>query len=347
MHPEAGLAMATLRASELTFLPRLRLAELPTPHEPAPRLGAAIGSNALSIKREDLSGLGLGGNKPRQIEAIFAAAQAAGCNAVVTTAGAQSNFCRATAAAAARLGWRCVLLLRGSDDTAAQGNLLLDRVFGAEVHWIDVSDPYSDEIQHRLDALVADVAADGDRPYLIRLPGVTGPLAAAAAVSLADELLDQWARPANYVVVAAGSGLTAAGLVAGFARAGVPTSVIAISVQQSTDFIAPLILRRAEEALELLGQSCVVDRLRLIVLDRFIGPGYGMPTDASLDAIATAGRFAGLVLDPAYSGKALGGLVALLAEGEIGPRDHVTFIHTGGAPGLFVAARQVAASLGG
>jgi 1-aminocyclopropane-1-carboxylate deaminase/D-cysteine desulfhydrase-like pyridoxal-dependent ACC family enzyme len=347
MHPKAGLGMATLRASELASLPRLRLAELPTPLEPAPRLGAAIGSTALSIKREDLSGLGLGGNKPRQIEAIFAAAEAEGCNAVVTTAGAQSNFCRATAAAAARLGWRCVLLLRGSDDTAAQGNLLLDRVFGAEVHWIDVSDPYSDEIQRRLDAMVADVAADGDRPYLIRLPGVTGPLAAAAAVSLADELLDQWARPADHVVGAAGSGLTAAGLVAGFARAGVPTKVIAISVQQPTEFIAPLILKRAAEALELLGVGGVVDRSRLVVHDRFIGPGYGMPTDASLGAIATAGRFAGLVLDPAYSGKALGGLIALLAEGEIGPHEHVSFIHTGGAPGLFVAARQVAASLAG
>lgn len=344
---EARAGMPTVPAREAAALPRLRLAELPTPLEPAPRLGAAIGSTALAVKREDLSGLGLGGNKPRQIEVIFGAAEAAGCNAVVTTAGAQSNFCRATAAAAARLGWRCVLLLRGSSDTPVQGNLLLDWVFGAEVHWIDDFDPYSDAIQHRLEDLVADVAGDGDRPYLIRLPGVTGPLAAAAAVSLADELLAQWARPADHVVVAAGSGLTAAGLVAGFARAGVPTRVIAISVQQPTDFIAPLILMRAGDALGLLGGCGVVDQSRLVVYDRFIGPGYGAPTDASLGAIATAGRFAGLALDPAYSGKALGALVALLAEGEIGPHEHVTFIHTGGAPGLFGAARQVTAALAG
>lgn len=332
---------------DAAVLPRLRLAEWPTPLEPSPRLGAAIGASALSVKREDLSGLGMGGNKPRQLEVILAAAEAEGCKAVVTTAGAQSNFCRATAAAAARLGWRCVLLLRGNGDDAVQGNLLLDLVFGAEVHWIDISDPYSDEIQSRLDALVEGVEADGGRPYLIRLPGVTGPLAAAAAVSLADELVEQWSRPADHVVVAAGSGLTAAGLVAGFARAGVPTRVVAISVQQPTEFIAPLILKRAREALELLGGDGIVDPSRLIVHDRFIGAGYGIATDASLSAIATAGRSAGLVLDPAYSGKALAGLSALLAEGEIGSDEQVTFIHTGGAPGLFAAASQVSSALEG
>ena len=149
------------------------------------------------------------------------------------------------------------------------------------------------------------------------------------------------------VVVAAGSGLTAAGLLAGFAVAGIPTRVLAVSVQQPKSFIEPLILKRAKEAVDLLGGVGAIDRSRLIVTDQFIGTGYGVPTDASLEAIATAGKYAGLVLDPAYSGKALGGLMALLANRTIGPEVKVVFIHTGGAPGLFAQAGDVSLVLAG
>src|SRR5690606_24016323 len=120
------------------------------------------------------------------------------CDAMVTTAGAQSNFCRATAAACAELGLRCVLLLRGAPQ-ALTGNLLLDRLFGAEIEWIDTADPYADEVQVRLEAICERLRSEGARPSLVRLPGATGALAAAAAVSLADELLGQWDRPAAHV----------------------------------------------------------------------------------------------------------------------------------------------------
>ena len=344
---QASLDLRQESAGGKFMLPRLRLAELPTPLELAPRLGEAIGASSLSIKREDLAGLGLGGNKPRQLEVILAAAQAGGCNAIITTAGAQSNFCRATAAACAILGWRCVLLLRGSPDNKITGNLLLDRLFGAEVHWIDTADPYADAIQVRLDALTAEVAAGGHRPYLIRLPGVTGPLAAAAATTLADELIEQWDRPAAHVVVAAGSGLTAAGLLAGLASRGVSTRVLAISVQQPRSFIEPLILRRAGEALALLGANAPVNPAQLVVDDRFIGKGYGVPSEGSLTALRLAGRSAGLVLDPSYSGKTFAGLMSYLADGTIGRSEPIIFVHTGGAPGLFAQADVVAAALAG
>lgn len=329
-----------------TKLARLRLAELPTPLEAAPRLGAALRCRSLLVKREDQSGLGLGGNKPRQLEVILAEAEAAGCDTIVTTAAAQSNFCRATAAACARLGWHCVLLLRGTPDTEIAGNLLLDRIFGAEIHWIDTTDPYSDEVQTRLDTLMDDARNAGRKPHMIRLPGVTGALAAAAAASLADELIAQWDRPADSVVIAAGSGLTAAGLLAGFAIAGLPTEVIAISVQQPRSFIEPLILKRASEAVALLGGTCQIDPQRLVVDDRQIGPGYGLASEASCEALSLGGRCEGLVFDPAYSGKALAGLKARLAEGSIGPDAAVTFIHTGGAPGLFARSATVADALG-
>jgi 1-aminocyclopropane-1-carboxylate deaminase/D-cysteine desulfhydrase-like pyridoxal-dependent ACC family enzyme len=323
----------------------LRLALLPTPLEDHPRLGAAIGSPALMMKREDLSGLGLGGNKPRQLEVILAAAADAGCDALVTTAGAQSNFCRVTAAACARLGWRCVLLLRGAPPEDVTGNLLLDHLHGAEIHWIDTTDPYTDAIDERLGALADDLRAAGRRPFVVRLPGATGPLAAAAAVSLADEILAEWPRPAAHVVIATGSGLTAAGLVAGFARAGVATRVLAVSVQQQRPFIEKLILRRADEALRMLATPTSIDPTRLHVDDAFIGAGYGVPSPASLSAMALAGRLAGLVLDPAYTAKALACLIARLGDGRIAPDEPVVFVNTGGAPGLFAHAAAVQATL--
>ena len=325
-------------------LPRLRLAQFPTPLEEMPRLGAAIGSSRLLVKREDQSGLGLGGNKPRQLEVILADAKAKGCDTIVTTAAAQSNFCRATAAACAVLGWRCVLLLRGHADAPVVGNLLLDHLFGAEVHWIDTADPYSDAIQQRLDALIEGARAAGQAPYLVRLPGVTGPLAAAAAASLASEILSQVEAP-DWVALATGSGLTAAGLLAGFACAGVATRVMAISVQQPTEFIAPLILQRAGEAAAILGIPATIDPSRLVVDDRFIGEGYGIPSVGALAALQLAGRKAGLVLDPVYTGKAFHGLTECLREEHIGAGESVIFFHSGGAPGLFARSDIVAPAL--
>ncbi len=257
---QAGLDMRTCAGHDVTRTPAVEAG----PASDAAGRGAAPRRRdrlpaASCVKREDQSGLGLGGNKPRQLEVILADAKAKGCDTIVTTAAAQSNFCRATAAACATLGWRCVLLLRGQADAPVVGNLLLDHLFGAEVHWIDTTDPYSDAIQQRLDALLDAAHAAGHAPYLVRLPGVTGPLAAAAAASLADEILSEAEAPPDWVVLAAGSGLTAAGLLAGFAGAGVATRVMAISVQQPTDFIAPLILRRAREAAALLDISADID----------------------------------------------------------------------------------------
>lgn len=320
-------------------LPRSGLACLPTPLQPAPRLGAELGIE-LAVKREDQSGLGQGGNKAREIEVLLAEAVAAGASTVLTTAGAQSNFCRTFAAGAARLGLRCILLLRGRGDAAVTGNLLLDRLFGAEIHWIDTGDPYDPAVLDRLEALAREA---GGRSHIVQLPGSAGPLAAAAAVSLAAELAMQWAQPAGHVYLACGSGLTAAGLLLGFAAMGLPTRVIAVSVQQPAAFILPLIRRRAQEAAALLGLDVELGADRLTVEDGFIGPGYGLPSPASLSALTLAGRSEGLVLDPAYTGKALAALVAHAAAGGLaGP---VTFVHSGGAPSLFAHGGEVAAHL--
>lgn len=329
----------------LPDLPRVPLIRAPTPLFAMDRLAAAVGVASLVVKREDLSGFAMGGNKPRQLEAIVADAREAGADTLITTAAAQSNFCQATAAAAAHLGWRCLLLLRGATDTTVQGNLLLDHIFGAEVEFLDTDDPYDPLIPKRLAATAERVRARGGSPYIIHLPGRTGPLTAAAAASGAAELGDQFGALAavpEAVYLAVGSGLTAAGLILGFKHLGVATRVVGISVQQPGDFLRPLMVERTNAAAALLGIATRVGADDFDLDDGYIGAGYGRPSPAAMDAIATAGRHGALVLDPSYSGKALAGLIGHIRDGRLDRKAHVAFVHTGGAASLFAHADAVA-----
>jgi 1-aminocyclopropane-1-carboxylate deaminase/D-cysteine desulfhydrase-like pyridoxal-dependent ACC family enzyme len=328
-------------------LQRLRLASLPTPLEAAPRLGAALGIR-LFIKREDCSGYGLGGNKLRKLDFILADALARGHDAVVTTAGLQSNFCRALAAAAAKLGLGCGLLLRGQAPNHVQGNLLLDHLFGATVRYTDVTDPWDPRVKSELAALAESLRASGRNPAIVHLPGVTAPLAAAAWASGAEELDAQW-RDADIdpdrLYVAVGSGLTLAGLALGLKVAGRRCRVIGISVQQPAARIVPWVVESANAASRLAGFAMPFSAGDFDVDDRHIGAAYGVPSEASLAAVAMAGRYEGLVLDPVYTGKALGGMIAQVREGSVMPGQTIVFLHSGGTPGLFVHADAVAQEL--
>ena len=318
-------------------LARVPLGQFPTPLEAAPRLAAQLGSAPLWVKREDQSGLALGGNKPRQLEFLMAAAIADGAQAVITTAAVQSNFCRACAAAGARLGIQVGLLLRGSGQEELQGNYLLDMLLGAEVRFIPTADPYDPRVPVWLDEFVADFAQRGIRAQVLHLPGATGTLGAAAMVCTGEELARQFSELAmvpRAVFVAAGSGLTAAGLALAFKTMGLPTRVVAISVQKDADFIAPLIARRANAAAHLLGLATRVDESDFEVDDRFVGAAYGVPTQAGVDAIRLAGRTEGLLLDPVYTGKAFAGMLAQLREGRWPGSAPLVFFHSGGAPAL-------------
>lgn len=323
-----------------------RLAPLgrwPTPFEPAPRLSAAFGRE-IWFKREDLAGPALGGNKIRQLEWLLGEALAEGADTVLTTAGAQSNFCRALAGAAARLGLACTLVLRGPPP-ARQGNLLLDAVFGAEIHFVESADPWDPRLAAALDGAAASLRARGRRPYAIHLPGASAALATQAWAAAAPELDADW-RAAGIdpgaLVVAAGSGLTAAGLALGLARLGRRCRVLAVSVQQPRVRLAPWMADVVHRAAGRAGWT-VPETLPLDVDDRAIGPGYGVPSAASLGALLQVARCEGVVLDPAYSGKAMAGLVAALRDGGL-PAGPVVFLHSGGLPGLFAAADAVAAS---
>ena len=333
------------RVDSLTAgLARVPLAQWPTPLEAAPQLSAALGGPPLWVKREDLSGLALGGNKTRQLEFLMAAALAEGAQALVTTAAVQSNFCRACAAAGAKLGVKVGLLLRGSPDDDLQGNYLLDKVLGAELRFIDTRDPYDPRVPGWLDEFVADFRARGLATQVLHLPGRSGTLGAAAMVCTGEEMARQFAQQGllpQAVFAAVGSGLTVAGLVLAFKALGVPARVVGISVQRPADFIKPLIVERANAAAALLGLALRVQAADFDIDDRFMGSGYGVPSQGAVEAILLGGRTEGLVFDPVYSGKALAGMLALVRDHSWRGAAPLVFFHSGGAPGLFASAAQM------
>ncbi len=316
----------------------------PTPLEPAPRLAAALGLGVLWVKREDLAAAGFGGNKLRQVRVLLSEAAAAGADTVVTTAASQSNFCRALAGGAARAGLGCALLLRRAGGTALQGNLLLDRIFGARIAWTDATDPWDPAIGQELEALAEMLRAEGRRPFVIRLPGHSAARAAAAWAEGAAELAAALAATGaaqHVVTVACGSALTACGLALGLPRAGQRARVRGVSVQQPVARLRPWCEGVIEGAAGLLGWPRAGAGARLLLTDDQVAPGYGQPSEASRAAVRLAGRTEGLVLDPVYTGKALAGLAD--AVGGAVPRGgSAVFIHSGGAPSLFLHAAEMA-----
>lgn len=300
---------------------RVRLGSWPTPLEPAPRLAERIGLDPddLWFKRDDLTGLGGGGNKVRKLEYTVGAALAEGADTLVTTGAAQSNHSRATAAAAARLGLGCELVLAGEPSGALRGNLVLDALLGARLHWSEDPGGYAARLVDRL-------GAAGRRPYLVPFGG-SGPVGARGYLDCAEELARQ-APDLAHVVVAVGSGGTMAGLVAGLGAArvlGVETGAVDDAAERVTGMV------------EALGGSADGLRLR----GDQVGEGYGVLTDAARTALRDAARHGGVVLDPVYTAKAFAGLVAAVADGSIKSRRRTVFLHSGGLPGLFGHAGAV------
>lgn len=299
---------------------RIPLAQLPTPLEEAPRLSEALGVRVL-IKRDDLTGLALGGNKARKLEHLVADAQAQGCDVLIAAGGAQSNFARMTAAAAARLGMQCHLVLGGHAPERASGNLVLDRIFGATLHFAGSGD------WRVLEAGVEKLAQTlGRTAYPMPIGGATA-VGALGYVLAADELMAQLPEPPDWLVVADGSGGTHAGLLAAL-----PARVKVLGV----DVARPPVPHRqripalAARTAQLAGRALPGGELHLV---DHTGTRYGDVTEECLDSIRLAARTEGLLLDPVYSGKAMAGLRAAVREQRVSGT--VVFLHTGGAPALF------------
>lgn len=318
---------------------RLPLAVLPSPLEPADRLGAALGMEpgALWVKRDDLTGLGGGGNKARKLEYLCADALGRGADVLVTGGGPQSNHVRMTAAAANRLGLGCAVVMAGSRPATASGNVLLVELLGPDVTWTGGAEGPMNyyAIEAAIDEAADRLAADGRRPYRMPIGGAS-PVGALGYVRAAAELRGQaGAGPPggiDVVVLADGSGGTHAGLAAGL---GDLALILGVDVGARPDLDVTVPARAAEAAA--LGGLPAPDGNVRIDHDR-IGGGYGAPTDECREAVLLAARSEGLILDPVYTGKAMAGLVAARRDGSIGASTRTVFLHTGGMPALFAPA---------
>jgi len=325
----------------LDSFPRVSLAYLPTPLEEAPRLASAMGVRRLWVKRDDCTGLAMGGNKARKLEFLVADALRAGADTLLTTGGVQSNHARMTAAAACKHGLRCLLFLSDEEPPAAQGNLLLDRLFGASVRFMPAVTLAEQDAA--MAEAAAELAARGQKGYIIPVGGST-PLGCLGYVSAVRELAEQAAaqgcNPAA-MALAVGSCGTLAGVLLGAAEWLPGCRIFGISVSRPAGGAAAQTARIATEAAQALAiprQWTVAD---ILVSDEWLGPGYGVATAEGSAAVRLAARTEGLVLDPVYTGKALAGLIGLVRRGEIAADGEVLFWHTGGAPAIFARPEVV------
>lgn len=341
---------ATLELPELEAIARVRLAALPTPLEPAVRLSNMLGITLL-IKRDDLTGLAMGGNKARKLEYLIADAISQNATMILATAAVQSNFCRMTAAAARRVGLRAGLLLRGTPDAPLQGNLLLDHLFGAEIRFVNELDPYASVHQHELRRWAVEERARGERPYVIQLHGGSpmGALATLAYTAASSELSTQCreldVRP-DHLYVPVGSGSTLAGLALGTRQTANPlsaTRLVGILVAAAMDAVRPRIREFIDAAATHSGLNAPGDGAYSLD-DTHRGRGYGVPTQAALRAIHLAAETEALLLNPVYTGKTFSALLSDVASGAIRPGESVIFVNTGGDPLLFSFAEQLDAS---
>ena len=342
---------AALR-STLAAVARQHLADLPTPLQEARRLRDALGgvrkAPRIFIKRDDLTGLALGGNKARKLEFLVADALKQGARALITTGATQSNHARMTAAAACVAGLECHLVLTSkSDDPPLQGNLLLDRVYGATVHHVPVPDDPrlalgNDEATVR--AVEVALQSAGKAPYIIAVGGssAVGALGyTLATVELIEQLSAAQVRPSR-LYYASGSRGTQAGLTLGAKICEAPYRVYGIAVSTGEPEKTHRAMNAANGAAAILGVATRVEYADLFTDNDFIGEGYGIPTPECLETIALLARTEGILVDPCYTGKGLAGLLAHVRSGALTPDDTVVFLHTGGAPGMFTTdfARQ-------
>jgi D-cysteine desulfhydrase family pyridoxal phosphate-dependent enzyme len=341
------VSAATARVRDaLGRQPRIPLATLPTPLHDAIRLREALGGPArcprILIKRDDLTSLGLGGNKARKLEYLVADAKAQGATTLVTTGAVQSNHARMTAAAACVAGMRCVLVLTTTTERPAiAGNLLLDKLYGAEIRLVPSIDPMfavgNDE------PVVADVVAEekaaGRVAYVIPVGGSSG-IGVFGYVSGTAELVDQLSEARvspSRLYYASGSRGTQAGLTLGAKLCAAPYRVYGVAVSGGEPEKIERARRIANEAAQRLGLPERLEFSDLVTDQNFIGEGYGIPSDAALEAIRILGTTEAIVLDPCYTSKAMAALIQHTRGGELAASDCVVFLHTGGMPALFTA----------
>ncbi len=322
----------------LTRFPRRRYTPGPTPIEPLTRLSRELGGPEIWIKRDDLLGLAGGGNKTRKLEFLVADAMAKGFDTLVTTGAIQSNHCRLTAAAAAKEGLKCRLVLEqrvaGSYDAKASGNNLLFDLLGVEAVQVVEADT---DLAAAMQAIVDDLAKKGRKAYVIP-GGGSNALGAVGYAACAQELMGQLfdaQLSLDHIVCASGSAGTHAGLLAGLVGLNTGIPVTGISVRRPRVEQESLVRSLTKDCADVLGTASPTRR-DVAVLDDWVGPGYSLPSPEMVEAVRMTAALEGVLLDPVYTGKAMAGLIGLARDGRWRAGEKVLFLHTGGSPALYV-----------
>ena len=330
-------------------IPRLHFAHLPTPIEELPRLSKALGGPRLLVKRDDQTGLAFGGNKTRKLEFLVAEAQEQGAKMMISAGAIQSNHCRQTAAAAARFGFECTLVLTGELPRQPSANLLLDQLFGARI--VNVKD--REDRDRILQETFDQAASEGKKPYLVPYGGSspTGALGYAFAV---EELMKQMAGfrsfqnfgsldRVDWIIFGTSSGGTHAGLVLGQRVFGCQGKALGISIDEPVEWLQKNVSALASSASEKLGERIEFAPAEVSANADYCAAGYGVLTGAEREAVRLFARHEGLLLDPVYTGRAAAGMIDLVRKGFFKKDETVLFWHTGGQPALF--AEKYAASI--
>jgi len=311
------------------MIPRIHFAHLPTPIEELPRLSEKLGGPRILVKRDDQTGLAFGGNKTRKLEFLVAEARQQGARMLISGGALQSNHCRQTAAAAARFGFECTLVLNGNMPEHPSANLLLDQLFGAEI--VTIADrAYRDQVlQETYDKAVAA----GKKPYLVTYGG-SSPTGALGYAFAMKEFMEQNVQ-ADWIVFGTSSGGTHAGLVLGQRVFGYKGKVLGISIDEPEEWLKARVSVLASDASEKLGKRIDFTRENVLANEEYCKAGYGVLTDAEREAVRLFARMEGLLLDPVYTGRAAAGMIDLIRKGFFKKDETILFWHTGGTPALF------------
>jgi D-cysteine desulfhydrase family pyridoxal phosphate-dependent enzyme len=310
-------------------IPRLRFAHLPTPVEELTRLSQALGGPHILVKRDDQTGLAFGGNKTRKLEFLVAEALEQGARTLITGGALQSNHCRQTAAAAARYGLDCILVLNGEMPDKPTANLLLDQLFGAELVTIPDRSLRDQTLHNTFDK----ATTEGRKPYLVTYGG-SSPTGALGYAFAMEEFMMQSVE-ADWIVFGTSSGGTHAGLVLGQRVFGFKGKVLGISIDEPEDWLKTRVSQLASDASEKFGARIEFTRDDVLANEEYCRAGYGVLTDAEREAVRQFAKYEGLLLDPVYTGRAAAGMIDLIRKGFFKKEETILFWHTGGQPALF------------
>jgi len=310
------------------MLPRVHIAHLPTRIETLQHLSAHLGGPVILCKRDDQTGLGMGGNKVRKLEYVLAEAQSHGVRTLITVGSVQSNHCRQTAALAARYGFGCILVLSGEPPETVSGNLLLDQLYGAEIVWT-TREKREETLSHTFES-----AWDaGKRPLLIPL-GASNVVGTMGYYTAFEEFLGQGVQ-ADWMVLASSSGGTQAGLVLGALKNQWNGKILGISVDRSAEELQNKVAGLVNETADRIGEPIRVESKDILVNADYLGGGYAVMGEPEIEAIRLFARHEGLLLDPVYTSRAAAGLIDLIRKGFFSRTETILFWHTGGIPAIF------------